>query len=100
MTLHNFLLSLGVGSALLAFWVVIRFPDKGPENFKRALLHVGAALLLGPFTPILVGTLWARGYAFALVAIFGVLLPVLFYTFLSGAWFFKLATDTLQRYRS
>jgi hypothetical protein len=99
MTFHNFLLSLGLGSALLAFWFVVRFPDKTPESFTRALLHVGAALLLGPFTPLLVGTLWAQGYAFALVSMFGVLLPVLFYTFLSGAWFFKLATDTIQRYR-
>jgi hypothetical protein len=99
MTFHNFLLSLGVGSALLAFWFVVRFPDKAPANFTRALLHVGAALLLGPFTPLAVGALWAQGYTFALVSIFGVLLPVLFYTFLSGAWFFKLATDTIQRYR-
>jgi hypothetical protein len=99
MSFHTFLLSLGVGSALLAFWFVIRFPDKAPENFTRALLHVGTALLLGPVTPLLVGTLWVRGYAFAMAAIFAVLLPVLFYTFLSGAWFFKLATDMLQRYR-
>jgi hypothetical protein len=100
MTFHNFLLSLGIGSALLALWFVMRFPDRTPENFTRALLHVGAALLLGPFTPLMVGALWAQGYAFALASIFGVLLPVLFYTFLSGAWFFKLATDTLQRYRN
>jgi hypothetical protein len=99
MTFHNFLLSLGVGSALLAFWFVLRFPDRTPESFIRALMHVGAALLLGPVTPVLVGALWVHGYAAAMAAIFAVLLPVLFYTFLSGAWFFKLATDTLQRYR-
>ena len=100
MTFHNFLLSLGIGSALLAFWFVIRFPERTPENFTRALLHVGAALLLGPLTPLMVGTLWPKGYVFAWASMFGVLLPVLFYTFLSGAWFFKLATDTLQRYRN
>jgi hypothetical protein len=99
MTFHNFLLSLGAGSALLAFWFVLRFPDRTPESFTRALMHVGAALLLGPVTPVLVGALWAHGYAAAMAAIFVVLLPVLFYTFLSGAWFFKLATDNLARYR-
>jgi hypothetical protein len=99
MTFHNFLLSLGVGSAFLAFWFVLRFPDRTPESFIRALMHVGAALLLGPVTPVLVGALWVHGYAAAMAAIFAVLLPVLFYAFLSGAWFFKLATDTLQRYR-
>jgi hypothetical protein len=100
MSFHNFLLSLGVGSALMAFWFVIRFPDRTPESFTRALMHVGLALLLGPVTPIFVGTLWGHGYATAMVAVFGVLLPVLFYTFLSGAWFFKLATDNLARYRN
>jgi len=100
MTFHNFLLSLGIGSALLALWFVVRFPDRTPESFTRAFLHVGAALLLGPVTPHLVGTLWAQGYFFALAAIFLVLLPILFYTFLSGAWFFKLATETIHRYRT
>jgi hypothetical protein len=99
MTFHNFLLSLGVGSALLAFWFVIRFPEKTPTDFRRALLHVCAALMLGPFTPHVVAVLWSYGYATAMAAIFAVLLPVLFYTFLSGAWFFKLAHDTIHRYR-
>jgi hypothetical protein len=40
---------------------------------------------------------WNRGFPMA--AIFGVLLPLLVYTFLSGAWVFKLATDALHRYR-
>jgi hypothetical protein len=97
MTLHNFLLSLGVGSALLALWVVVRFPGATPQDFPRALLHVCAALLLGPMITQLAVLIWNRG--FALAAIFGVLLPLLVYTFLSGAWFFKLATDTFQRYR-
>lgn len=100
MTFHNLLLALGVGSALLALWFVVRFPDRTPESFARALVHVIAALLLGPVAPVLVGTLWAYGYAAAMAAIFAVLLPILFYTFLSGAWFFKLATESLARYRN
>jgi hypothetical protein len=100
MTFQYFLLSLGVGSAALALWFVVRFPDRTPENFGRALIHVMAAMLLGPMTPKLVAALWVHGHATAMVAIFGVLLPVLFYTFLSGAWFFKLATDALGHYRN
>jgi hypothetical protein len=100
MTFHNFLLSLGVGSALLALWFVIRFPHRAPDNFPRALMHVGAALLLGPVTPKLVAAVWFHAYAGPIAAMFAVLLPVLFYTFLSGAWFFKLATETIGRYRN
>ncbi len=99
MTFHNFLLSLGVGSALIALWFVVRFPDKGPGDFRRALLHVAAALLLGPITPEVMARLSAQGYAMTWAAIFAVLFPVLVYTFLSGAWFMKLATETIHRYR-
>jgi hypothetical protein len=51
-------------------------------------------------TPILVAALWVHGYPGAMAAIFAVLVPILFYTFLSGAWFFKLATDSIARYRN
>ena len=43
MTTEEFLLALGVGSALIAFWLAIRFPDRAPADFPRAMLHVGAA---------------------------------------------------------
>jgi hypothetical protein len=99
MTFHNFLLSLGVGSALIAFWCVVRFPEKTPEDFTRALLHVGAAILLGIVTPDVVAVLASYGFATALAAMLVVLLPVLVYTFLSGAWFLKLAHDTIHRHR-
>jgi hypothetical protein len=97
MTLHNFLLSLGVGSALLALWFVVRFPERTPADFPRAILHVVVAMVLGPITAQLAVLVWNRGFPMA--AIFGVLLPLLVYTFLSGAWVFKLATDALHRYR-
>jgi hypothetical protein len=97
MTLDNFLVALFVGSALLALWFLVRFPDKSPSDFGRALLHVSAAILLSPMTTRLAVVVWNRGLPLA--AIFGLLLPLLFYTFLSGAWFFRLATETLHRYR-
>jgi hypothetical protein len=97
MSLSSFLVSLFIGSALLALWFIVRFPDRSPSDFGRALLHVSAALLLSPMTTRLAVVVWNRGYPLA--AIFGVLLPLLFYTFLSGAWFFRLATETIHRYR-
>jgi hypothetical protein len=97
-TLETFLLALGVASAVLALWFLVRFPQLAPGGFVAALIHVVVALLLAaPVTQIAV-QIWNRGYA--LVAIFGVLLPLLVYTFLSAAWWFKLATETLARYRS
>jgi hypothetical protein len=99
MTFHNFLLSLGVGSALLAFWLVVRFPDRAPSSFARALAHVCVAMLLGAIVPDVIGLLNRWGFGPTLAAMFAVLLPVLVYTFLSGAWVLKLTHDTLRRYR-
>ena len=99
MTFPNFFLALGIGSALLAFWFVVRFPKLGPENFRQAMIHVGIALGIGWFSPSVYSAFVAYGFRGAMVGIFVLIVPVLFYTFLSGAWFFKLATDMLQRYR-
>jgi uncharacterized membrane protein SirB2 len=96
---HNFLLALGVGSALLAFWLVVRFPERAPTDFVRALAHVCVAMLLGALVPDVIGLLNRYGFGPALAAMFVVLLPVLIYTFLSGAWVLKLTHDTFRRYR-
>jgi len=99
MTMSYLLVALGIGSALIAFWFVARFPERSPGDFTRALLHVGAALAIGWFAPDLFNAVAARGYTAALTAIFAVLLPVLFYTFLSGAWVLKLTHDMISHYR-
>jgi hypothetical protein len=99
MTTQNFLLTLGVGSALIAFWIALRFPDYGPEGFREALLHVVAALAIGWVTPLMTGVLFARGFNWGMAAIFGVLLPVMIYTFLAGAWFLRLAQATIGQHK-
>jgi hypothetical protein len=99
MTIGMFLIALGVASALLAFWFVVRFPNLGPEDSKRAMIHVGAALALGWFVPDIFNLICAYGYAAALTALFALVLPVVFYTFLSGAWWLRIATDAMNQYR-
>jgi flagellar biogenesis protein FliO len=90
MTTHNFLLALGIGSALIAFWLVIRFPDRGPADMQRAVLHALAAFTIGWIAPSITAPLMGASYETALFAIFVVLLPVLVYLFVSGAWVLKL----------
>ncbi|SRR5712691_1522405 len=99
MTISDFLLALMVGSALVAFWLALRFPERAPESFRVALLHVGAALALGWFAPAAFGAIVSWGQAAAMAAIFGLLLPVVVYTFLAVAWFLKLAHDAINHYR-
>ena len=100
MTTSNFLLVLMIGGALLAFWLVARFPERGPGTFKAALLHVGAALVAGFFVPPAFGFLLTWGQAAAMAAIFGILLPFTVYTFLATGWFLKLVAKMFSHYRN
>lgn len=93
---ETFLLALGVGSAVIAFWLVARFPERGPTDFRAAMIHVFAALAIGWIAPNIFGYVISFGRIAALPAIFGVLLPVLVYSFLSVAWFLKLAHGAIQ----
>ena len=95
----NFLFALMIGAALVAFWLVARFPERAPSSFRTALLHVGASLLLGWFVPPAFGFLLSWGQAAAMAAIFGILLPFTVYTFLAGGWLLRLVANTINHYR-
>lgn len=99
MTTYSFLVTLGVGSAFIGFWVAIRFPDRAPDGFQRALIHVVAALAAGWIAPFFTAKLFPLGFAAAMTALFAVLMPVLVYTFLSGAWVVKLAQERIGQHR-
>jgi hypothetical protein len=90
MTTHSLLIAFGVGSAVLAFWFIARFPDRGPADFNRALLYALVAFVVGWATPSITAPLVAQSSQTAMLALFAVILPVLFYTFLAGAWVLKL----------
>jgi hypothetical protein len=96
MTSQSLLIAFGVGSALLAFWFVARFPDRGPADFNRALLYALIAFVVSWVTPSLTAPLMAQGARTAMLALFAVVLPVLFYTFLAGAWVLKMLHERLS----
>jgi hypothetical protein len=94
-----FLAAMATGSALIAFWIAIRFPERGPESFGVALIHVGMSFAVGWGAATAFGTIVGFGKAAALASIFAVLLPALTYTFLAAAWFLKLAHGMISHYR-
>jgi hypothetical protein len=96
MTLPYLLLALGVGAALLAFWFVARYPDRGPADMRRALIHVGIAFAIGWFAPNMFTLFCTYGFRAAITGVFVLILPVIFYIFLSGAWFLKTATAAMN----
>jgi hypothetical protein len=99
MTTNNLLIAFGVGSALVAFWFCAQFPDRGPDDFNRAVLHALFAFVLGWAAPSATAPLMAQGFRTAMLALFLIILPVLFYTFLAGAWVLKLLHERISHYQ-
>jgi hypothetical protein len=94
------LVAFAFGSAVLAVWLYVRFPGLAPTQLKHAVAHVVVALVI---TQLVVGLrleldVGIEGHAAILVQLFGLLLPVVIYTFLSALWLFALLTSVFRAY--
>ena len=89
MTTPSLVLALTVGAAALALWTHVRLDRLGPDGFRAAVAHVVVSLaLVNVATPLLMAPILGDGRSLprTLAALFGVFLPPLVYTFLSGLW--------------
>jgi NAD/NADP transhydrogenase beta subunit len=97
MSIESFVLFLCIGAALLAIWLVVRFPDRGPSDLTWALLHVALSIVLGQLIVASIGALDTVGVPAArFVAAFGIVLPCLTYMFVAAAWLIRAAAGRLQ----
>jgi hypothetical protein len=76
------------GAALLALWVVARFPRFGPKSMRTALVGCIAGFVLLQVVPFGVGLALLFPYG-EYAALFGWLLPAMFAVFLSFAWLMR-----------
>jgi hypothetical protein len=80
------------GGALLAMWVVARWPRLEPPNFKAAMMAFGVGILalglLGPAIKIAGAT--GGGPPAVGVALFLVVLPAFTYLSLSALWVMRM----------
>jgi len=97
MSIASFVLLLCVGAALLALWLVVRFPDLGPSDVTWALLHVALSIVLGQLMLASIGVVGRSGVPAAqFVAAFGIVLPGLIYMFVAAAWLIRAAAGRLH----
>ncbi len=97
MSIATFVLVLCVGAALLALWLVVRFPELGPSDITWALLHVALSVVVGELMVRTIGIVGRSGVPAArFVAAFGIVLPGLMYMFVAAAWLMRAAAGRLQ----
>jgi hypothetical protein len=97
MSMTTFVLFLCSGSALIALWLAVRFPDRGPSEMTKALLHVALSMVVLQLLVPAIHVLGSTGLPAAqFVAAFGIVLPGLTYVFLAAAWMIRAAGARLR----
>jgi hypothetical protein len=98
-SIGTLMLALSAGSALIALWCVVRFPNAGPATIPAAAANVVVAFVGGTMAvPLLIkaGTALPFPGEFEL-AVLSVLLPIV-YLFISIAWFVRSMQALLAPY--
>jgi len=91
-----FIIALGIGSALLAFWVQFRFPDRAPQTFGWAIVHLVVTGVLAQLTKAVFGSVDLQPLG-TMALVFGLALPTLVYAFAAGMWIIRIAQGMLGR---
>ena len=96
-----FLLAFAAGSAALALWFTVRFPNLSPGSLRATLIHVGISIGVAQLiVPVAMHMLLAQGSrALALVAVCAIALPALTYCLLAAIWTMKVLKGALGAHR-
>src|SRR5438105_6301203 len=89
-SVREFLLFEIVGGALLALWLVARFPGLNPRTVRAAVARCVVALGLVQLISLGAGVAIRLPYG-NYAALFGCALPAFFVSFLAAAWLLGLA---------
>jgi len=89
-----FVCAVLVAAAVLALWVVARYPRLGPKSLRSALIVVGAAFALLQLSSLSVAPLLGLPNGVYLT-LFGCVLPSFFACFLAAAWLMRVVAAAL-----
>jgi hypothetical protein len=96
-SIQTFVTILCGGAAVLALWILVRLPDRGPRDLRRALLHIALSIAIGYAVAPCIGAIAAVGVpAPAYVGTFAIALPSLTYMFLAAGWLMRVLRDFLH----
>jgi hypothetical protein len=93
-----FLAFLAVGAGAIALWFDARFRKVAPGSVRAAMLHVGAAILLGQLAvPVAMRLINEESSVASVLGMtFGVAFPALTYSLLASIWMIKTLQGGLR----
>lgn len=96
-TPHTFAVALVFASVALAFWTAVRFPTIGPTSVRLAVVTIFAGAAAARAIPGLTNAVMQLlPSAAPLLVPFGIALPLLTFTFLSGLWVLRMIHRSLS----
>lgn len=96
MSASQLLMAFTVGTALLALWSFVRWPDIAPTTMKSAFFRLVVALVLLQLGASFLGAGVDAAPALGPVLIVAAVVPVLTYAFLASLWFMKVLADQMR----
>ena len=98
MGVAGLLVAIVTASAALALWSYLRWPGAAPSKFGDAVLRVIGAFVLLQVGSFALDAAVGASPAAAVLAVVGVVAPVLAFMFLASLWIMKLFADQLKGY--
>jgi hypothetical protein len=100
MDVHSILLAYACGAALLAVWLVVRFPDFGPSTVMTSTGTLLAAFVVAAVVPPVVQALVGDGNRLGgFVSLVGLVLPTLALVFWASLRLFRACAGLLPGMR-
>lgn len=90
--------ALSLGAALLALWSYVRWPGAAPASFRGAVVRVLVAFGLLQLGAVPLGSATGTSAALAVLALIGVIVPLLTFAFLTALWVMRLFAHMLRGY--
>jgi hypothetical protein len=92
------LLAIVAASALLALWSYLRWPAAAPSKYGDAIVRVLVAFVLLQVGTFALDAAVGASPVAAVLAVVGVVAPVLAFMFLASIWILKLFAEQLKGY--
>jgi hypothetical protein len=90
------LVVISLGAAALALWSYVRWPGAAPASFRGAVLRVVVAFGLLQIGVAPLHAAAGTSTALAVLAVVGVIVPLVTFAFLTSLWAMRLFADMLR----